>query len=323
VRFVIYGAGAIGGTIAARLGGDVTVIARGAHAAAIRERGLRVVSPDGESVARVAVVEHPRDIAWRGDEVVVLAMKSQDAEAALVALAAAAPPAITVVCAQNGVANERAALRRFADVVAMCVMMPAQHAEPGVVTAWSAPITGLLDVGRYPSSARGVDAGVESIAAALGVAGFESIARPDIMRWKYKKLLLNLGNAAQAACGTGPDVARERVIALARDEANRVLAAAGIAVASDDEDRARRGDKLQQRPIAGNTRGGGSSWQSLARGSGSIETDYLNGEIVLLGRLHGIATPANALLQRTANALARERRAPGSISASELLAELQ
>jgi 2-dehydropantoate 2-reductase len=320
VRFVIYGAGAIGGTIGGRLGGDVTLIARGAHAAAIRDRGLRIVSPDDEAVARVAVVEHPREVAWRGDEVVVLAMKSQDAEAALVALAAAAPPEITVVCAQNGVANERAALRRFPDVVAMCVMMPAQHAEPGVVTVWSAPITGLLDVGRYPN---GVDARVEAIAAALGGAGFESIARADIMRWKYKKLLLNLGNAAQAACGTGPDDARDRLVELARAEAHRVLAAAGIAVATDDEDRARRADKLQQRPIDGKTRGGGSSWQSLARGTGSIEADYLNGEIALLGRLHGIATPAYALLQRTANALARASKPPGSMSASELLAMLQ
>ena len=45
--------------------------------------------------------------------------------------------------------------------------------------------------------------------------------------------------------------------------------------------------------IGGRRRGGGSSWQSLARGTGTIETDYLNGEIVLLGRLHGVPTPVN------------------------------
>ena len=49
------------------------------------------------------------------------------------------------------------------------------------------------------------------------------------------------------------------------------------------------------------SRPGASSWQSLARGTGSIEADYLNGEIVLLGRLHGVATPVNAALQRLAN----------------------
>src|SRR5262245_65428275 len=129
MRFVIYGAGAIGGTIGGRLAGraEVTLIARGAHAAAIRDRGLRVVSPEREACVRVPVVEHPRDIGWRGDEVVVLAVKSQHADAALGELAATAPPEIAVVCAQNAVANERAALRRFEHVIAMCVMMPAQH----------------------------------------------------------------------------------------------------------------------------------------------------------------------------------------------------
>ena len=36
-----------------------------------------------------------------------------------------------------------------------------------------------------------------------------------------------------------------------------------------------------------------ATWQSLARGHGALETDYLNGEIALLGRLHGVATPVN------------------------------
>ncbi|MGY4914778.1 ketopantoate reductase C-terminal domain-containing protein, partial [Streptomyces sp. 900116325] len=51
-----------------------------------------------------------------------------------------------------------------------------------------------------------------------------------------------------------------------------------------------------------------------------IEADYLNGEIVLLGREHGVPTPVNDVLQRTANAFARERREPGSMSVAELTA---
>ena len=62
--------------------------------------------------------------------------------------------------------------------------------------------------------------------------------------------------------------------------------------------------------VAGLTRGGGSSWQSLVRGTGSIEADYLNGEMCLLGRLHGVPTPVNELLQRRANAAAAAR--PGA-----------
>jgi hypothetical protein len=68
---------------------------------------------------------------------------------------------------------------------------------------------------------------------------------------------------------------------------------------------------LPDGPIGGSERHGGSSWQSFVRATGSIETDYLTGEIVLQGRLHAIATPVNELLQRLADQAAAERRAPG------------
>ena len=76
------------------------------------------------------------------------------------------------------------------------------------------------------------------------------------------------------------------------------------------------------RPVSGHDLSGGSSWQSLARRTGNIEADWLNGEIVLLGRLHKIATPVNELLRSTANRMAREGIAPGSIPAKDLLDQL-
>jgi len=79
---------------------------------------------------------------------------------------------------------------------------------------------------------------------------------------------------------------------------------------------------MRMRPIDGQRHLGGSSWQSLARGSGSVEADYLNGEIVLLGRLQGVPTPVNELAQRVANRMARECAAPGSVAAAEIEAEL-
>ena len=101
------------------------------------------------------------------------------------------------------------------------------------------------------------------------------------------------------------------------------LKAAGIEYVTVEEDRARRGDRLHPGDdVSGYPRGGSSSWQSLARGQRTIETDYLNGEVVLLGRLHGVPTPVNGLLQDTANRMAHDRVAPGSISADELLALL-
>jgi 2-dehydropantoate 2-reductase len=89
-------------------------------------------------------------------------------------------------------------------------------------------------------------------------------------------------------------------------------------VASVEEDRARRADHLQMRTTDSGAWSGGSSWQSLARGTGSIEAEFLNGEIVLLGALHGVATPVNALLQRLALLAAAGGGQPGTWGIDEL-----
>lgn len=320
MRFVVYGAGAIGGVIGGRLfeaGHDVTLIARGAHLGVLAERGLHLASPDGVTVLPIPAVGHPAEADLRPDDVVILAMKSQDTAAAVEVLAQSAPPGIRVVCAQNGVENERVTLRRFGRVYAMAVMCPTSHLDAGRVRAHSAPVTGLLDLGRYPA---GVDGSAEDIAAVLRGATFSSEARPDILRWKYRKLVMNLANAAVALCGPGEDV--RPVVELLRAEGEACLAAAGIDTASVEEERERRGDLLRPRPIDGAERPGGSSWQSLARGLGRIETDFLNGEIVLLGHMHGVPTPANARLQRLANEAAAARRPPAHLCADQLLSEL-
>lgn len=320
MRYIVYGIGAIGGVIAGRLhegGHEVVGIARGAHYETTRREGLRVESPDGNATVPLEVVDHPREIAFSSDDVVILAMKSQDTTGALADLADAAPPEVAVVCAQNGVENERLALRRFPNVYGMVVWCPGVHLEPGIVQVFGTPKAGVLDLGRYPS---GGDEVAEGVAEALEASTFSSRADPEIMRWKYAKLLTNLGNAVEALCGRearSGDLAR-----LARDEGVACLEAAGIDVASEDEFMERIADHLKLRPIDGQRRGGGSSWQSLERGAGTIEADFLNGEIVLLGRLHGVPTPANAFLQQLANEAARKGRPAASMSPDELLDQL-
>ena len=316
VRFIVFGAGGIGGVIGGRLfqhGHDVVLIARGEHHDAIRDRGLHLEDREGTAVLDIAVVDHPERVDVRPGDVVLLTMKSQDTGAALQALAARVSADTPVVCAQNGVANERAVLRHFVNVYGICVMCPTAFLVPGVVQATSHPVTGILDIGRHPS---GFDDVAQAVAAALRTSTFSSEAVHDITRWKYSKLLMNLANAAQAALEPS---AHASVASSAIREGVACLRAAGIDFASKEEDAARRGDLLTEQPIRGERRGGGSSWQSLARRTGAIETDYLNGEIVLLGRLHGVPTPVNAALQLVANRMARERMAPGSLSEAEFV----
>ena len=101
-----------------------------------------------------------------------------------------------------------------------------------------------------------------------------------------------------------------------------MLAAAGIAWRDVGAGDPRRAQLMRSAPVAGAARAGGSSTQSLARGTGSIETDFLNGEIVLLGRLHGVPAPANAWFTGLGARMARERLAPGSVAAAEIEAGL-
>jgi 2-dehydropantoate 2-reductase len=321
MRWVVYGAGAIGGVVAARLvrsGAEVAVIARGEHLAAMQRSGLLLRSPEGEATVPVHAVGSPAELDWKpAGSAVLLATKTQDADSALRELRHAAGSGVPVVCLQNGVEGARMALRRFDRVLGALLMLPTAHLAPGAVEAYSSPCPGIVDVGRFPS---GDDPLAAELAGALGRAGFSSEARTDIQRWQYAKLLTNLLNAVQAACP--PGAALGDVVRALREEAAACLRAAGIAWTPDEEFAARNRPFVTPREIAGRPRAGGSSWQSLARASGSIEADFLNGEIALLGRAHGIPTPLNARLQELAERLARERRPPGSLSPEALRAAL-
>jgi 2-dehydropantoate 2-reductase len=320
VDYVVYGAGAIGGVVGGRLfeaGLQVTLIARGPHLDVLRAGGLRVEAPDRAVALEIPAVSHPREVDWRNQPVVLMAMKSQHTAAALADLVGVAPSGTPIVCLQNGIANEPAALRFFPHVYAVCVMCPADHLEPGTVQAWSTPTTGMLDIGRHPN---GSDETSHSVSADFATATFNSFAVPDIARWKNRKLLTNLGNAVEAICG--PDQRGGPLVSVLVAEGEAALSAAGMPVASRDEDRTRRADHLQLGAIAGRTRQGGSSWQSVQRGTGNIETDYLNGEIVRMGRLHQVPTPANQLIQTLARKTASSRH-PGTIPAASILEQLE
>ena len=312
VRYIVYGAGAVGGLIAGRLleqGFDVVVIARGEHLAAMQNSGLAIESPHGLVRVPVVAVAHPSDISFQPPtDVALLGTKTQDSAEALDALWRNAGPNIPVVCLQNGIESARLALRRFEHVAGAVMILATAHLQPGIVQSFLAPVAGVIDLGRFPA---GSDPFVNQIARDLRRAGFDSEVREDILRWQYGKLLLNLKNALQALCG--PEANYKDLLTELRTEAESCYRAAGITYTSEAEmhDRARA-------VLTGFGRPGDSSWQSLVRATGSIESDFLNGEIVLLGRLHGVATPLNVLLQELANRFARERRTAASLPVDDL-----
>jgi 2-dehydropantoate 2-reductase len=338
MRYVVIGAGSIGGAIAARLAQQrreqVGVVARGRRADLVQHVGIRLRTPDEDVVVGVDVARGPDDVRLRPDDVLVLATKTQQADGALREWVDApvfdgsdrigtAGERLPLLVALNGVAAEQIALRYFERVFGVCVWLPSVSLQPGEVFVRIAPKTGVLIIGRVPGLGDSSDAALlDAVAGDLEAARFEIHVVADVMRWKYRKLLTNLGNAVQALVGAGVDGVGPVVGAL-REEGAAVLAAAGIEYPTAEEEDAWRKDLFADRVVPGEpAQMGGSTWQSLARGSDSNEADYLNGEIAAIARAHGVPAPLNARVQALARRATSEGKGPGSVTLSELRSTL-
>jgi len=333
-RYVIIGAGAIGGSIGGRLhqaGRDVVLVARGAHLDALRRDGLRLRTPDEDVTLRVPAVGGPDELTLTEDDVLVLATKTQQVEAALPAWADApvrdadgretgtAGSRLPALMALNGVASEAIALRYFARVVGVCLWLPSVHLVPGEVIIRGGPKSGMLHLGSVP---QGQDqALLQEVAGDLEAANFDVPLPADVMPWKYRKLISNLGNGLQAL--VGPKGGSGRLAAALEAEARTVLDAAGIEVTPDADESAARAAAFTMHHVPGVPDDvGGSTWQSLQRGTGNVETDYLNGEVARIAHAHGTEAPFNARLATLVRQAAARGQQPGAVTADELAVAL-
>lgn len=338
-RYVIIGAGAIGGGLGARLvqaGVPTVLLARGVHLKALQQHGLRLRTPREDVVLPVTAVASIADVDLRPDDVIVVSVKTQqlldvlpEVADALVRDAAGRElgtvgELLPVFLATNGVSAEPLAARYVRRVFGICLWMPAVHLEPGEVIIRGIPVSGVLHLGRVPAErTEPTDRQLlEEVAEDWRRATFGVELPERVMAWKHRKLISNLANVLDALVD---DPATVRPVAAAADqEARRVFASAGIAVTDDAAEAAARAEAFTVEPVPGleDARLGGSSWQSLTRGTGSIETDYLNGEIVRIAHEHGLEAPVNARLARLARTAIRRGDGTGSVSAADLLASL-
>ncbi|MFK3777663.1 ketopantoate reductase family protein [Agrobacterium sp. NPDC089420] len=307
-RYVIIGAGAVGASLAAQFelsGIEYALIGRGAQIAAIIEHGLSYQRPSGTRQIRLNAFDISAPPELNRSDILLLTVKTQDAASALadwswreVARADGVTAAqLPVVTFQNGLATEALALRTFANVYGASILTPARYTQTGAVAAAGNPQVGVVTLGRFPS---GSDETADKIAADLTRANYIAETTADIRRWKSAKLLHNVRNALDLF--EGEDDLRVSIAEALVDEARRVLETAGYTIASAAE----RKIDISGWSIAqgsGIEPGQQSTWQSFARGASS-EVDFLNGEIVLLGRLHAVATPYNEAIQALAGRLA-------------------
>jgi 2-dehydropantoate 2-reductase len=330
MQVVVYGAGAIGSLVGARLheaGGDVRLIGREPQVNAIRANGLLVKGRHESHAVRLPATTTLAGMA----DIILLTVKSQDVQEACRDIARVDSHA-TIVTMQNGVRSDREA----ADILGRnrivgCVLnISATYLEPGVVEQNT---NELLQVGApFSESAARVDA-----VLALLSPSMTTVLVPDIARARWTKLMANLNNAIMAITGL-PIGKALRLKGLARlsiatiREGVRTAQLGGFGL--DQSRRARTFRLMSTLPLsvsylvfggrlAGNfppdSTFGPSTLQSFQRGSSS-ELEYLNGEIVALGERIGRPTPYNSGLLEAGRAVFATRE---HLASEELLARFR
>ncbi len=315
MRVIIYGAGGIGSVVGgnlARTGHDVVLIGRTGHVQAINEQGLRLVTPTGTHILRLLAVNSPDQIRFEPDDIVFLCMKGQNTEEALRDLRAVTSD-VPIFCLQNGVRNEEIATHYFPRVYGAMIRIGAVYLTSGEVIARRDP-PGSLVIGCYPS---GTDELVEVVAAKLRTAGFLVMVTPDVMPYKWGKLMDNLGNAIGAITNArGGD--SDTIARVARQELRDLLTQTGIRWVSAEE--LTRELPEMTAPLRGRleTEAQSSTWQSLARRTGTIETEFLNGEVVRLAKKLGCEAPVNEKLWHISLEMSANQETPGKYTPAQL-----
>jgi len=291
MRILIMGSGGVGGYFGGRLaqaGHDVTFIARGAHGAALRERGLRVQSPLGDlHLPRVRVSEDPA--AGGTPELVLFGVKLWDTVAAAKSLKPLLGPDSVVISFQNGVVKDdllREALGAH-HVAGGVAYIAASIGEPGLIRH-NGQMARLV-FGEHDGQA---SERLALFAAACAGAGIAHELTPRIRLALWEKFVFLVGLSATttlARLPIGPirDHPRARTFLHdLMDEATQVGRAEGVPLPPEyAESRLAFADGLPPSMTS-------SMHHDLDRGS-RLELPWLSGDVVARGRRLGVATPCH------------------------------
>lgn len=334
MRFVMCGAGAIGGVLGGQLakaGYEVIFIDKiPQHVEAINTHGLQLKGVHGNHTLKIPAVMQASDIDFRPDDVIFLAVKSFHCDAAAAELRQATALELPIFCSQNGVANEPTAARYFQHVNGVMVLIGAKRLHPGEVVHTG---NGPVGLGTFPE---GLSQAAKDVAAALDKTDLAVYTTEHISKAKWNKMLINLNNATMGLTGFASQEARADAegrlwMADVWEEGANVLKAAGIAYEGPpgmgpiEERITELRNTTFQTPIPEDEelKGRASLWQDLYHQRGEVEADYFNGEIVRLGRQHNVPTPYNSLLQTLIKEMAAARELPGKYSVQQLRERLR
>ena len=324
MRFIVVGAGAVGGVLGGYLAmhqHKVVLVCRPAHAAAIREHsGLRIKSATGEFTAHLDAEADVADVSFE-DACVLLTAKSYDTQTCLDAIAAVAPAAAPVVSFQNGIANEPMIAERFINTFGGVVRMTCSFLQPGQVTVRK---QGRVVVGKYP---KGADPFAKQLGAAFEEAGFDTSVSRAIESDKWLKLVVNLQSVWNAVIETRDHDTREFVDLKVGviEEAQAVLKAAKIKAKPCDGRDMTIEEMITdlRKPRAGRqssaVRVNNSTWQNLYLGRDRIENAYYHQPIIDLAKANGVAVPFNEAALELAEQSVKEGAGPNALRVNEAI----
>jgi 2-dehydropantoate 2-reductase len=293
MRIAIVGAGGVGGYFGGRLaaaGSDVVFIARGRHLDAMRTRGLRLESPNGDlHVHRVQATDGTTTVGTV--DAVLFAVKLYDAEEAIALLTPLIGADTVVVPFQNGVDAVGMLTRSIGQphVAAGVAYVAAVVTEPGVIrhTAMDHLIFGELDGARSPR--------LERLLSACEAAGFQATLSDHIEAdlWaKFVRLAVFSGMTSVTRTPIGPlrdDPDLWAMFQAAVLEGMAVARAKGIALPASVFDEI--GAMAQSLPPTAKS----SMLEDLERGR-RLELPWLSGALVRIGREVDVATPIHRFI---------------------------
>lgn len=326
MKICIFGAGAVGGYLGARLaaaGAEVSVVARGAHLAAIRSEGLRLAEGDGDRVTHPRATDDPAELGPQ--DALIVTLKAHAGPAAAAAMAPLLGPDTAVVTAVNGVPwwyfhaldgpwRDRRLMSVDGEGNQWREIGPERAVGCVVYGGWIVAAPGKVKQTSPGRLVLGEPSGRETerlarLDRALRAAGLEISLSADIRGAIWHKLWGNLAfNPISALTGASVgDIAGDpgtRAVARAMMvEAEAVARALGVELPGGVDDRIEFAASLGAHKT--------SMLQDLERGR-PLELDALTGAVAELGRLVGEATPAIDMIHALT-----ARRAAGSAAADQ------
>jgi 2-dehydropantoate 2-reductase len=290
MRIAVMGSGGVGGYFGGRLaqaGNEVVFIARGAHLAALRSRGLTVKSPLGDASIKVRAVEDPAEAG--GAEIVLFTVKLWDTESAAERIRPIVESGGVVIPFQNGVESisRIGAVLGHGRVMGGAAYIAARIGEPGTIVHTGR--MARLRFGAVEPSQRAIAAAFH---AACRDAGIEAEVVEDIERVLWEKFVFLVAMSGATSVARAPigvvrsDPDLRWLLETAMREACAVAKTRGIALPDDFADR-------QMAFADGLPPEMKSSMLGDLEAGGRLEAPWLAGAVVRMAQEAKLQTPAN------------------------------